>query len=34
MISDILSLRIKDIKWNDYISIREEKSGKQKIFNR
>ena len=31
-ISDILSLRIRDVKGKDYISIREKKTGKQKIF--
>lgn len=31
-ISDILNLRIRDVKGKDYISIREKKTGKQKIF--
>ncbi|MGL4569649.1 MAG: site-specific integrase [Clostridium sp.] len=31
-ISDILSLRVRDIKSKDYISIREKKTNKQKIF--
>lgn len=31
-ISDILALRIKDIKNKDYVNIREKKTGKQKIF--
>lgn len=31
-ISDILMLRVKDVKNKDYVSIREKKTGKQKIF--
>ena len=31
-ISDILNLRVRDVKGKDYISIREKKTGKQKIF--
>jgi integrase len=31
-ISDILKLRIKDVKGKDYVNIREQKTGKQKIF--
>lgn len=31
-ISDILTLRIKDIRNKDYVNIREKKTGKQKIF--
>lgn len=31
-ISDILKLRVRDIKNKDYISIREQKTGKLKIF--
>lgn len=31
-ISDILQLRIKDVKNRDYVNIREQKTGKQKIF--
>lgn len=31
-ISDILRLRIKDVKYKDYINMREKKTGKQKIF--
>lgn len=31
-ISDVLKLRVKDVKHKDYINIREKKTGKQKIF--
>lgn len=31
-IADILKLRVKDVKFKDYINIREKKTDKQKIF--
>lgn len=31
-ISDILNLRVRDVKGKEFISIREKKTGKQRIF--